>query len=80
MPTEKEMLAALFAGKSVADQKALLERAGVGLHRAWAASEPNSRTKAALLAAAEREEQNARVLEEPASKARPRLRFIARHP
>ena len=68
MLAEEEMLAALFAGKTVADQKALLaqlERAGARLYRAWAASEPNPRTKAALLAAAEREEQNARVLEEP---------------
>ena len=66
MPTEEELLAALFAGKSIAEQKALLarlERAGANLYRTWAASEPDARTKAALLEAAEREEQNARVLE-----------------
>jgi hypothetical protein len=66
MPTEEERLAALFTGKSVPEQKALLarlERAGAGLYRAWAAAETDVKTKAALLAAAEREEQNARVLE-----------------
>jgi hypothetical protein len=66
MPTEEARLAALFAGKSVPEQKALiarLERAGAGLYRAWAAAETDAKTKAALLAAAEREEQNARVLE-----------------
>ena len=68
MHTEEETLAALFAGKSVAEQKALLarlERAGAHLYRTWAATEKDARTKAALLEAAEREEQNARVLEEP---------------
>ena len=66
MPTEEETLAALFAGKSVPEQKKLLarlERAGAGLYRAWAATETDAKTKTALLAAAEREEQNARVLE-----------------
>jgi len=68
MPTEEETLAALFASKSVTQQKALLarlERAGANLYRTWAASEKDARTKQALLAAAEREEQNARVLESP---------------
>jgi hypothetical protein len=68
MLTEEEMLAALFAGKSIPEQKALLarlERAGAGLYRGWAASETNAKTKAALLAAADREEENARVLEKP---------------
>jgi hypothetical protein len=67
MPAEEEMLAALFASKSVPEQKALLarlERAGAGLYRACAASEDRAKTKAALLAAADREEQNAHVLEE----------------
>jgi hypothetical protein len=66
MPTEEEILASLFAGKPVPEQKALLarlERAGANLYRAWAATEMDAETKAALLAAAEREEQNARVLE-----------------
>ena len=67
MPTEEETLSALFAGKSIPEQKRLLarlERAGAGLYRTWAANEKDPRTKEALLAAAEREEQNARVLEE----------------
>jgi hypothetical protein len=66
MPTEEELLASLFANKSIPEQKALLarlERAGAGLYRTWAATEKDARTKAALLEAAEREEQNARVLE-----------------
>jgi hypothetical protein len=66
MATEQETLAALFAGKSIPEQKRLLarlERAGAGLYRAWAATETDAKMKAALLAAAEREEQNARVLE-----------------
>jgi hypothetical protein len=68
MPTEEETLAALFAGKSIPEQKALLarlERAGANLYRTWAATEKDARAKQALLAAAKREEQNARVLEEP---------------
>jgi uncharacterized protein (TIGR00369 family) len=63
----QEVLAALFAEKPLAEQKALLatlERAGAGLYRAWAASEQDVATKEALLAAAEREEENARTLEE----------------
>ena len=66
MPTAEEILAALFAGKSVAEQKALiarLERAAAGLYRAWAAAERDEKAKGTLLGAAEREEQNARVLE-----------------
>ena len=66
MPTEEEILASLFADKSVSEQKTLLarlERAGANLYRTWAATEMDAKTKAALLAAAEREEQNARVLE-----------------
>lgn len=61
-----EGLASLFAGKGPAEQKALLaqlERAGAALYRAWAAREPDAAARQALLAAAEREEQNARVLE-----------------
>ena len=66
MPTEEEILASLFAGKLVPEQKKLLarlERAGANLYRTWAATEMDAKTKAALLAAADREEQNARVLE-----------------
>jgi hypothetical protein len=67
MPTEEEQLAALFAGKSIAEQKALLarlERAGATLYRAWAAQETDEAARAALLKAAEREEDNAAVLED----------------
>ena len=73
MPTEEGQLAALFAGKSIPEQKALLarlertgaglERAGAGLDRAWAAGETDENVKAALLEAADREEANARVIE-----------------
>ncbi|TMA34861.1 MAG: hypothetical protein E6J87_05630 [Deltaproteobacteria bacterium] len=66
MATEAEILAKLFAGKSIPEQKKLLarlERAGAGLYRAWAATETDPKAKTALLAAADREEQNARVLE-----------------
>ena len=66
--TPQEVLAALFAEKSLDEQKALLatlERAGAGLYRAWAASDRDAGTKEALLAAAEREEENARTLEGP---------------
>ncbi len=62
-----QQLAALFQGKPVADQKALLaalERSGAALYRAWAADEPDEAKRAALLEAATREEENAAVLEE----------------
>ena len=62
----QQQLAALFAGKPIAEQKALLaqlERAGASLYKSWASAEPDERTKAALLEPAEREEANARVLE-----------------
>ena len=64
--TPQEVLAALFAEKPVDEQKALLatlERAGAGLYRAWAVNEADAAMKEALLAAAEREEENARTLE-----------------
>jgi len=67
MANEEEALAALFAGKSIREQKALLarlERAGAGLYRAWAASETDPEVRDRLLAAADREEENARVLED----------------
>jgi len=64
--TPQEVLATLFAGMPVNEQKALLatlERAGAGLYRAWAANEQDAGIKEGLLAAAEREDENARTLE-----------------
>jgi uncharacterized protein (TIGR00369 family) len=61
-----EMMASLFSGKSVEDQERLLatlERAGAGLYRALAAQTDDPQVRAELERAAEREEQNARVLE-----------------
>ncbi len=61
-----ETLAGLFAGKTVAEQKALLaqlERAGAVMYRAFAANEPDEAVRAALETAAKREEENAEVLE-----------------
>lgn len=66
-PSPQETLASLFAGKSIADQKTLLatlERGGAALYRAWAADEADARMTEALLQAAAREEENARLLEE----------------
>jgi uncharacterized protein (TIGR00369 family) len=63
---EQEQLAALFQGKSLAEQKALLaqlERAGAALYRGFAQSEGDAAAKQALLTAARREEENAEVLE-----------------
>ena len=62
--SEQEMLKSLFAGKSLAEQKALLatlERGGA--YRAMAEQEPDAAKKAALLAAAIKEEENAETLE-----------------
>ena len=67
MPTEEETLSALFAGKTIEEQKALLarlEHAGAALYRVFAASESDEATRAKLLEAADREEANARVLED----------------
>ena len=65
----QELLPMLFAGKSLAEQKALLaqlERTGAALYRAFAAQETNEEHKKALLRAAEKEEENAVTLDEQA--------------
>lgn len=66
MATAQETMAALFAGKTVEEQKALLaqlERGGAALYRAFAESESDPAAREALLAAAVREEENAELLE-----------------
>jgi uncharacterized protein (TIGR00369 family) len=65
----EELLAAQFADKSPAEQKELLarlERSGAAVYRALAKAESDAAARAELLAAAEREEQNAQVLEDMA--------------
>jgi putative heme degradation protein len=65
----EELLAAQFADKSPAEQKELLarlERSGAAVYRALAKAESDAAARDELLAAAEREEQNAQVLEDMA--------------
>jgi uncharacterized protein (TIGR00369 family) len=67
--TEQEQLASLFHGKAPAEQKVLLaalERGGAAVYRALAAQESDPASKAALLAAAVKEEENAETLEQQA--------------
>ena len=67
--SNEQLLASLFQGKSLAEQKALLaqlERAGAGLYRTFAEQEADAARKKALLRAAEKEEENARTLEDQA--------------
>lgn len=62
----EEQLAGLFVDLGIEDQQALfarLERQGASLYRAWADVETDPARKAALLAAATREEDNASALE-----------------
>lgn len=62
----QQLMASLFEGKSLNDQKALLatlERAGAALYRVLAAGEKDEAARQALLAAAEREEENATTLD-----------------
>jgi uncharacterized protein (TIGR00369 family) len=69
--SEQEQLTALFQGKSLPEQKALLanlERAGAALYRVFAQSETDATAKEALLEAARREEENAETLEGQAPK------------
>jgi uncharacterized protein (TIGR00369 family) len=61
-----EQMAELFAGREPAEQMdvlALLERSGGGLYRAWADAESDPERAAALRAAADREDENAALLE-----------------
>lgn len=67
--SNEQILAELFAGKNLAEQKALLaqlERAGAGLYETFAAQEADPARKEALLNAAQREIDNAVVLEDQA--------------
>ncbi len=62
----EEQMGALFADGETVDHQALLsrlERTGGALYRAWAEHERDAADKAALLAAADREDENAAVLE-----------------
>lgn len=64
--SEQEMLTGLFAGKSDTEQKSLLarlERGGAAIYRMLASREGDEKMREALLRAAEREEENAEVLE-----------------
>jgi len=69
-PTEPLMVVqSLFQGKTLAEQKALLaqlEHGGAAIYRQLAAAEPDEGRKQELLAAAEKEEENARTLENQA--------------
>ncbi|HEY5640110.1 MAG TPA: PaaI family thioesterase [Dehalococcoidia bacterium] len=68
-PSNQQILTSLFQGKSLPEQKALLaqlERAGAGLYRTFAEQEPDEALKQELLRAAEKEEENARTLEDQA--------------
>lgn len=61
-----QVMASLFEGKTRDEQKALLaalERGGAAVYRALAMAENDSAAQAALLAAAEREVENALLLE-----------------
>lgn len=62
----QETLARFFTDRSREEQMQLLaalERAGAAVYRALAANESDTSLRAELLKAAEREEQNAEVLE-----------------
>jgi uncharacterized protein (TIGR00369 family) len=64
-----QLVTEIFAGKSPAEGKALLaqlEHGGAALYRTWAAAEPDEARKQALLRAAEKEEENAKTLEDQA--------------
>jgi hypothetical protein len=64
--TPQQVIGGLFEGLGVAEQKALLaqlERGGAAVYQALAAAETDECVRSALLAAAEREVENAVVLE-----------------
>jgi len=66
-PDPQTLIAKLFTGKSLEDQKKLLaqlERGGATIYRAFAAQEKDPAARETLLKAAEREEENAVVLED----------------
>ena len=59
------MIAALLEGKSRREMMVILarlEHGGAGIYQSFAASERNEKARAALLAGAEREEQNSALL------------------
>jgi hypothetical protein len=61
----EQVMASLFEGRARLDQMALLarlEHGGASIYRAWASAERNVKAREALLAAAEREEANAKLL------------------
>lgn len=61
----EQVMASLFEGRARLDQMALLarlEHGGASIYRAWAGAERNVKAREALLAAAEREEANAKLL------------------
>lgn len=67
--TPQEILGALFEGKSATERKALLaelERGGAAVYRSLAGAEMDASARSELLAAAEREVENAAVLERQA--------------
>jgi 1,4-dihydroxy-2-naphthoyl-CoA hydrolase len=68
-PPPEQAIARFFQGKSIAEQKELLaklERSGAAVYRMLASQETNEANKAALLKAAEKEEENAKTLEDQA--------------
>ncbi len=61
----EQIMTELFEGLARHEQMALmarLEHGGGNLYRIWAESERNTKAREALIAAAEREEENARLL------------------
>jgi hypothetical protein len=61
----EQVMASLFEGRQRLDQMALLarlEHGGASIYRAWAGRESNVKAREALLKAAEREEENSRLL------------------